>query len=341
MERTDRTKLIKEIEGMRNSKLLAFITGDREGMPTRIANDMIPILHTHLLRICGQDRQERIDLFLYSVGGLTMAGYALVNLFREFCDEFNVIIPFKALSAATLIALGANEVVMTRMGQLSPIDPSLTHVLGPKVQMPGQEQEQLVPLNVEDVSGFVDLARKEFKLESEEAMSKVFGMLAERVDAVALGAVHRAREQIAFLASRLLKYHNDDEDRIKHIVDTLTRERFSHSYIIGRSEAKETLKLNIIEPNGPLTDHITSLFGAYSEITELDTPYNPELILGQSDKKEVTLNCALIESTEVTHVFRQKRELKKIKIAQKKGSPPKTGCQDRVMQSRWLLDDTI
>jgi len=50
---------------------------------------------------------------------------------------FNVIIPFKALSCATLMALGADNILMTKMGQLSPIDPSIDSPLAPTAPIPG------------------------------------------------------------------------------------------------------------------------------------------------------------------------------------------------------------
>jgi hypothetical protein len=211
MDRIKRMELIKKIEEKRNSRLLVYITGDRRGLETRIGMDAFPMFHEHLMRM---GKQKKIDLFRYSPGGITIAGYALVNLIREFCEDFNVIIPFKALSCATLISLGANEIVMTPMGQLSPIDPSVQHPLGPVTQIPGQPTGQIVPVNVEDVNAFVDLAKKEIGLSNEESMKKVLDLLGTKVHPLALGAVQRSREQIAFLSSNLLRYHIDNDEKV-------------------------------------------------------------------------------------------------------------------------------
>jgi len=339
LERTKRMELIKKIEKERNSRLLVYITGDRRGLETRIGMDIFPMFHEHLMRI-GQ--QERIDLFLYSPGGITMAGYALVNLIREFCKEFNVIIPFKALSCATLISLGANEIVMTPMGQLSPIDPSVQHPLGPVMQIPGQPVGQIVPVNVEDVNAFVDLARKEIGLSSEESMKTVFEVLGAKVHPLVLGAVQRSREQIAFLASNLLKYHITDEDKIKNIVNIITRERFSHTYIIGRREAKEILKLNIIEPEEELLRDVMKLFTAYSKILELNIPYNPEIYLADSESGVFDFNRAIIESHGLTHVFRTKKEIKRVQVPPQPNVPiPRIGYQERILQEGWIVDNNI
>jgi hypothetical protein len=338
MDRKNRMKLIKEIQEKRNSHLVIYITGDRRGLETKIATDVFPMFHKHLTQI---ENQKRIDLFLYSPGGVTIAGYAFVNLFREFCDEFNVIIPFKALSCATLIALGANEIVMTKMGQLSPIDPSVEHPLGPIVQIPGQPVGKIAPVNVEDINAFIDLAKKEAGLSEEDSMKKVFEILASKVNPLVLGAVQRSREQIAFLASTLMKYHTKDEERIKKTVEILTRERFSHNYIISRREAQEVLGLNIVEPDDELTKLIVDLFSVYNNILMMDKPYNCETILGADNEKISDFDRAIIESINLTHVFRTKKEIKRIKVSQAGIPQPIEGYQERTLQEEWIEDNNI
>ena len=316
-----------------------YITGDRRGLETKIGMDVFPIFHEHLIRI---GKRKRRDLFLYSSGGITIAGYALVNLIREFCEEFNVIIPFKALSAATLISLGANEVIMTPMAQLSPIDPSVHHPLGPIIQIPGQPVGQIAPVNVEDVIAFIELAKKEVGLENEESMKKVLELLATKVHPLVLGAVERSREQIAFLASNLLKHHISDEEKIKEIVSTLIRGRFSHNYIIGRREAKDVLKLNVIEPEEELLKNIVDLFTAYSEILELNLPYHPEIYLSGQEVGTFDFNRAIIESYNLTHVFRTRKEIRRVQVPPQPRMPlPTVGYQERILRQGWILDNTI
>lgn len=111
-----------------------------------------------------------------------MAGYGLVQVVREFCQKFGVIIPFKALSCATLVTLGADEVLMTEMGQLSPIDPSVEHPLGPTAVAPApQAVPRVVPISVEDVANYFELAKsEEVGLKSEEALARVFERLAAK-----------------------------------------------------------------------------------------------------------------------------------------------------------------
>ena len=338
MNRKDRMSLIKKLEDNRESKVLVYITGDRRGLETKIAMDVFPMFHEHLSQI---GKQKTIDLFLYSPGGLTIAGYALVNLIHEFCDEFNVIVPFKALSTATLIALGANEIIMTPMGQLSPIDPSVEHPLGPVVQIPGQARAGIAPVSVEDVNAFIDLAKNEVNLKEEESLKKVFELLAEKIHPLVLGAVHRSREQIGFLASNLMKYHSKDERHIENIVAILTRERFSHNYIISRREAKENLGLNIVEPDEEQTGLIVDLFNEYDRILQLGEPYNPETVLGLSESGTIVFNRGIIESLDGTHVFKTNKEIRRAEIRQPEVPIPVFGYQERILQEGWMLDNEL
>lgn len=338
MNHNDRKRIIKQLEENRESRILVYITGDRRGLETKIAMDVFPMFHEHLNQI---GKQEKIDLFLYSPGGLTIAGYAIVNLIREFCNEFNVIIPFKALSTATLIALGANEIVMTPMGQLSPIDPSVEHPLGPIVQIPGQARGGIAPVSVEDVNAFFDLAKNEVGLNEEESLKKVFELLAEKIHPLVLGAVHRSREQIGFLASNLMKYHSNNDKDIENIVAILTRERFSHNYIISRREAKENLGLNIIEPDETQTNLIVNLFNEYDRILELGDPYNPETVLGLQETGTVTFIRGIIESLGSTHTFKTNKEIRRAEIRQPGIPIPVFGYQERILQEGWVLDNEL
>ena len=55
-------------------------------------------------------------------------------MIREYTNHFSVIVPYRAFSAATLTALGANEIIMHPMGVLRPTDPSVTNHFNPTNQ---------------------------------------------------------------------------------------------------------------------------------------------------------------------------------------------------------------
>jgi len=328
MESEKINNLIKEIQDLRKSKLLIYFTGDRRKFETKIGMDVIPIINQHL---SSMGEIEKLDLFLYSTGGITMAGFGLVNLFREYCNDFNVIVPFKAYSCATLICLGANEIIMTKLGQLSPIDPSLPHPLAPTLPT---NPAQNIPISVEDVSAYISLA-KESGLKSEQSLEIVFDQLSKTVHPLALGAVHRTTKQNEFLANYLLSYHMDDLEQKKHIINTITKERFSHHYLIGRNEAKNILKLNIIEPNKDLETLITELFKEYSNMLSLDEIFSEESFLGNDNEKSDVFNRAVIQSEKLCHVFQTESTFKRHQFQIPQMGIPQTGYTQTIIRQGW------
>jgi len=108
-------QLISEIEKNRESKVIVYFTGDRPLASAMIAEDAVRQLYDHLLSLeFKEGKKRRIDLFLYSRGGDVSVPWRIVSMIREFCEEFNVLIPYKAHSAATLLSLGADTIIMAR-----------------------------------------------------------------------------------------------------------------------------------------------------------------------------------------------------------------------------------
>src|SRR3989338_8299095 len=192
----DKKSLIAQIEGLRGSQVITYLTSDRPG-PTnaRVAMDVIPVISRQLREI---RKTEYIDLFLYSTGGDTMVPWRLVSMIREYCDKFSVLVPYKAHSAATMISLGADEIVMSDLSEISPIDPSTANIFNP--QDP-QNPQNKIPISVEDVMAYFDLAKNKFGIKNDEELSRVFSKFIEsnpQIHPLALGNVNRIHNLIRF-----------------------------------------------------------------------------------------------------------------------------------------------
>ena len=277
----DKKELIKQIEKTRNSRVITYLTSDRQGpVNARIAGDIIPIISKQLRSI---GKVENIDLFLYSAGGDTMVPWRLVSMIREHCNKFSVLVPYKAHSSATMISLGADEIVMTDLSELSPIDPSTANVFNP--QDP-QNQQNRIPISVEDVMAYFDLAKNKFGIKTDEDLTKIFNKFVEanpQIHPLALGNVNRTHNLIRRLAERLLKSHNSPmkEDEIGKVVDYFTAKLYSHQYFIGRKEAKEELGLiSVSYADDNLSKTISDLYEEYAKEMELGILWNPENELG-------------------------------------------------------------
>lgn len=300
MGRKKRLHIIKEIQKIRGSKLISFFTSDRSGNlpPFRVADDAIRPLHKHLESL---GETDKIDLFLYTRGGSTNAGFGIAKLFCSYCKTFSVLVAHRCHSAGTLIALAADEIVMTKLGELSPVDPSVTSPFNPesKAGLPK-------PISVEDVFGFLDLAQNKAGLISETSKLETFRVLAEKSHPLALGNVNRAYNEIRLLSGELLTRHMNeikDQAKIDMIKHELT-ETYSHYYPINRQRAKQ-IGLKVAQNLDPKLEKLMlDLQKDYVEELKLEEPFDPEEIYGtNTDPVHVTVNHAIIESEKSTECF--------------------------------------
>ena len=113
--------LISELEKARKSKVIVYCTGDRQPLgAARIAEDAVRPLYDHLINLDFESETKTIEMYVYSRGGDVSVPWRIASMVREFCDEFNFLIPYKAHSAATLLSLGADNIIMGRKAELGP-----------------------------------------------------------------------------------------------------------------------------------------------------------------------------------------------------------------------------
>lgn len=294
-----RVELYKRIEGITESKVLAYVTGERQGLETRIHSEVLDFFADHLDSF---DYPKRVCLIIHSRGGETLAGWSIANMIRSFADEFVALVPAKALSAATLIVLGADKIYMTKQATLGPIDPSVNSPLNPAV--PGAPPNSRIGISVEDVAGYFDLAKEELGIKNKQQLTEIFEKLSDQVHPVALGTVYRSRKQIQMLARRLLHYHMKDEKAINKIVATLCSESGSHDYTINRREARNELSMPIEKPDEDFYKVIKEVYNDIRGELEFRNPYNPNVYLAGKPSAQYSFTRALIESvTGGSHKF--------------------------------------
>ena len=261
--------------------LVSYVTSDRTRFETQIAPDAIDNFIAHLDKI---GVVKRLILFLYTRGGDTSAAWNIVNLLRIFCDELYVIIPHKAHSAGTIISIGADKIIMTKQATLSPIDPSLTTPLNPIVNI--GTPTQFLPVSVEAVNGYIELAKKEFLMNSPEHLQNALTKLTDSIHPLVLGQAYRTRAQIRMFAEKLLVHQIKNQDnenageRKNRIIDFLCGDSGSHDYTINRREAEKVLGLCIQKPDDNQYRIIKSLYDDFSDELGFGQVFDPRYING-------------------------------------------------------------
>lgn len=308
MPRADREQLIRKIEELRRSRVLAYICSDRPGAAAQIGEDAVRPMYDHVRQI---GHVERIDLYLYSRGGAVEVPWRIVSMLREHCDRLGVLIPYRAQSAATLMALGCDQVVMGAKAELGPIDPAFSFV---KNESGTAVQEEI---RVEDVMAYVEFLREKASLTDAAGLAANVRVLPEKLAPWTIGSIYRTHAHIRAVARKMLSTHKDrvEDERIDAIVETLAEKIYSHGHAIARTEA-EQLGLRVVRPSEDLEDAMWRLLEAYEAMMKMRQPLDHDTILGPAaDEAEEMVTLAAIESVPSTWAFQGTLRLRRVRGA--------------------------
>jgi Serine dehydrogenase proteinase len=78
------------------------------------------------MEACSNVEERQVDLLLHSPGGNPDAAESIMAYLRQRFDHIRCVIPLAAMSAATMMALACDEIVMGGHSQLGPVDPQIT-----------------------------------------------------------------------------------------------------------------------------------------------------------------------------------------------------------------------
>jgi len=122
-----RRKYLRDLSKRTNRATIVYATSWMEGKPASAEQLTINLADVQGFMEAASNLEEReLDLFLHSPGGSAEAAESIVEYLRTRFDHIRVIVPVAAMSAATMVALAADEIVMGAHSQLGPIDPQFT-----------------------------------------------------------------------------------------------------------------------------------------------------------------------------------------------------------------------
>ena len=118
-----RRKYLAALYALTKRPVIVYSSGwlDREGNSTNLQIMVGDV--QGFMNACHGVPERQLDLILNSPGGSPDAAESILYYLRKQFDHIRVIVPVAAMSAATMLALGADEIVMGSHSQLGPIDP--------------------------------------------------------------------------------------------------------------------------------------------------------------------------------------------------------------------------
>lgn len=266
-----RIQLYQQMEQIRKRPLLVYVTSSRVNAHAQIAGDVIPEFLDQLQAL--PKGCKELDLLLVSNGGDPTVAWRVVSLIRERVEKFSVLVPQAAFSAATLIALGADEIVMHPHGNLGPTDPQIMV----KHRNNGNGQADLIPFGSEDLGAFLKYARESVGLTDQAQLKDIFAKFCDEVGTVAIGVAARSSQLGVVMGEKLLQLHmtgDSNMQKARGISEKLTRDYFHHGYPVSRKEAKD-IGLKVAKEMPEVEDLMWQIWTNLSEELALRTPFQP------------------------------------------------------------------
>ena len=194
---------------------------------------------------------KKLDVVIDSGGGDINVAYNLALLFRKYGTErLTFIVPRWAKSAATLLTCGGNDILMTPVAELGPLDPQIT------AKNPLEQRlEQFSPLHIEST---LQLIREEFENGSTQLAA---GLLQRLQFPLTLGSFKKSLDVgkeyvVKLLTTRMLK---DQMNKAKFIGEKLTTGYAHHDWCISVDEARD-IGLNVNEIENECLDVVWNIY---------------------------------------------------------------------------------
>jgi len=232
-----RQQLIKETEELTSRRLLVYVADINKPQHSALkAEDK-----TGFSDLLEDVKEKSVDLLINSPGGFSEVTEAIVGMLRSRFDNIRFAIPNLAKSAATLLVLSGNDLLMDERSELGPIDPQVEYLTaeGPKREA------------AEDILDGFEEAKKALASEGPAATPAYVPLLNKYTIGLLRGC-QNAKKLSSELAKTWLQTYMLPGDKNSATVDKIVEyfashaSTLSHGRAIGIDKCKE-LGLKVID----------------------------------------------------------------------------------------------
>lgn len=300
----ERLQIYNKIQEIRKRPLIVYATSSRQNANAQMGQDVIPHFIRHLESI--KDNLDGIDVLIMSSGGDPIVSWRIISLLRNRFKGITVFVPYNAYSAATLLALGADDIIMHINGCLGPVDMQIT-------AQPKNNGDFPKTFSFEDISNYFKFL-DEIGLKDQAVISQALVKLSDDVNPLTIGQAKRGSQLGLSMAEKMLTSHMSDGNKAKLISEKLNRNYYHHGYPLDRNEATE-IGLNIIinkDVEDLMWQIATDIISEFKE----NEPFDPQsiaqenifklgktMVSGNVYNDKVDIRYATIESVEMQTCF--------------------------------------
>lgn len=280
MSYESRVKLYEKFSTLRGRPLIVYVTSTRPGAAGSMTGQVVPELLNHLSLIPAAEK--KVDFLIISHGGDPMVSYRVMWLLRErFPESVSVVLPYEAYSAATLLACGADEILMHPYSNLGPVDIQL---ITTKHDSDGEKEN--FEFAVEDLKHFFNFLKQDLKITDQNLIGKGVEYVCNELGPIRVGVAKRASELSVSVAEKMLKNHLEKKVA-KKIAKALSGSFYDHGYPLGRKEAAD-LGLPVVKPSDELNTVMWNIWKDFEEEMVCNKPFDPlQILLSSTEAKDI------------------------------------------------------
>jgi len=253
-----RRKYLKKLSEYTGRNTILYAT--KWTQPGDIPSEMISLTDEDIqgfMEVTSGLSGDTLDLIIHSPGGSAEATEALVIYLRSKFAHIRAIIPYGAMSAATMLACAADEIIMGKHSFIGPIDP--------QVIVYTRLGRRAIPAQA--IIEQFERAKKECK-EDPKNLGVWLPIIEQYGPALIVECEHAIDLSKNLVLEWLTKYmfkNEDGEEIAKKVAETLANHSLfkSHGRHIDRKQAKKIgLKITDLEIDDKLQDLTLSIFHA-------------------------------------------------------------------------------
>jgi len=214
---------------------------------------------------------KNLDVILHTPGGDIDAAFLFSKLLMKATEELNIIVPWYSKSAGTLMCLSADELIMTNLSELGPLDTQIqedqngdTEYISALNGFKALEQVQKHTIETLDIAVKLIYSRSSMKISESVHLANEFaghtsGTLYSQLNPKKIGEYARALEIGDRYGMMILtRYKKWTNERAKTLIKKLVYDYPSHSFVIDYEELS-SLGFNAVNASDELYPYLMEL----------------------------------------------------------------------------------
>ncbi len=295
--------------------MLTYVLSDRLNATGRMGPDAVREIYEVLSDLKPFDKKKTLDLFIHGTEGDDHVPWQIVSMAREMFRQVSVIAPYKAHGPATMLALGADTIVMGEKSELSLIDITFSNETFCHSRNGKPDNE--FPLNANDILGLISLVERLGKMREKQRIDTFLRAL-DKVSPLLLGHLNRTLERIKMTCMKLLRSRRRPfrKGLNRRIVERICPTLSSRQHCISITEAVKEIGLKQIKRSEGLEPVFWELLTLYEKEFKTYEPFYPEEVLEQTDEDEKMFRdhrLVYVETTSKSRAFLRDVKVKKIR----------------------------